>query len=537
MAAGLWAQQRMLPLDSPLYDEIDRLALEQGQAVPFASKPWSESEAKYYMELLGGVYPERSQQASFQDDQVSLVLSSQISLEGYLKTNWESSEGEYSVPWLYDYGDRLGLITIGSDIYLGERVYLGWDVELRQEHLADQLSDNYSNLRFNFDYYDVNFPFLAYGAYGGQNWTLFAGRGDLVLGPGISGQLVVSDNPDYLDQLRFSLWSRHFKYTGAMLYIQPYLSEAEQNLEAAYQGIDVDDLYDNKYIIFHRFDLLFFNRWNVGITEGLSWGGRTLDIRFFNPFILMHNFYEWDYAASLFSLDSQVTLAPGLQVYGQYMFNAITTPYEVARYGAEASAPAAGWMIGTQYLFPQPDENTADVSIGLEFVHTDPWLYTRETALTSFTWRRRELSNLEGGKPLITESLGYSWGNDTNLAMLWLHAGFPQAGLIQLHVDGSLSYVQDGEHGLTDYLYESDDGDDLTVLWDGINGDSTPSGTAEHYLILSASPSVDLQLGDSQKLTFSANSDMIMLWNAGHISGQKEFDAQLALGITWSMNR
>jgi hypothetical protein len=529
-AAALSAQQKLIPLDSPVYRELETAALRRGMAPPFDSRPWSEAEARYYYDLLDlPPHPSLRQFALLEDDGLLVNISPEVSLEGYLKTNQETAGSEYLVPWQYDYGDRLGLLNIESDVILGDGFYMGWEVDLMQENLADQKTGNPSNLALDFGYYDVNFPFVAYAAVGGDHWSASVGRHDLVLGPGYSGQLIVSDAPDWLDQLRFTLWHENFKYTGSLIYVQPYLT-GDSGTGEVKEVIDWtgEDYTASKYIVFHRFDFTFFKVWNFGISEGLTWGGRPLDLRMFNPFILMHNFYEWEHAASMFSLDSEVTIARGLQAYGQFMFNAITTPYEIERYGADAEPPAMGWMAGIQYVLPATGRSSLpDLRIGLEYVHTDPWLYIRETMLTSYAWRRRALSNLEGGKPLITKPLGYIWGPDSKVFMLYADGFVPLEGGSQVDFAASLSYIQDGEQELTTPYSD----------WELGNATATPSGTVEHYLLLNLAPAYDLPLSGSQRLRLSLNTDLLWLKNAGHVEGQDEFDAQFALGVTWSTNR
>jgi hypothetical protein len=524
VSAGLFAQQKIIPLDSPVYRDLETAAIRKGMAPPFDSRPWTVSEALYYYQTLGmAPHPSIRQFALLESDNLTINISPEFSLEGYLKSNQQTDGNNYLVPWLYDYGDRLGVVNIESDVILGDGFYMGWEIDLLQENLADQRSGNFSNLALDFGYYDVNFPFVAYGAAGGENWTALIGRSDLVLGPGYSGQLIVSDSPDWLDQLRFSLWHENFKYTGALIYVQPYLDSSEVLVVGARMG---DVFLDSKYLVFHRFDFTFFDIWNFAVSEGLSWGGRPLDLRMFNPFILMHNFYEWEYAASLFSLDSELTFAPGWQAYGQFMFNAITTPYEIRRYGADAEPPAMGWMAGIQYALPRAEDDV-DIRVGVEYVHTDPWLYIRETQLTSYSWRRRALSNLIGAKPLITKPIGYEWGPDSNVYLLYADGSLPLSIGPALDFEASLRYIEDGEQELTTPYSD----------WDGSSTASTPSGTPERYFLLALAPSLGFELGRSHRLILGLNADLLYLQNAGHNEGDNQFDAQFALGITWSSHR
>ena len=212
-------------------------------------------------------------------------------------------------------------------------------------------------------------------------------------------------------------------------------------------------------------------------------GGGILICVFLTPFIILHNFYEWNYASSLFSIDSQITILPGLTAYGQYMFNAIQSEYEQTRYNDESIPSASGWMAGISYGLPL-NLPPLSITLGAEFVHTDPWLYIREHALISYYWRRRAISNITGTDELISLPLGYSWGPDTNLFIFWTETHWDISPMLRFDLNLSLSIIHDGEQEITDPFSNSREAISLR----------TPSGTAEIYTIIHLEPPCLLDL-------------------------------------------
>ena len=517
----LGAEQKIIPLSSPIYDHIDDLYTQAWLAPPFNSRPWTEDEALYYYQGIDATpHPLLESRHIYSDEDLRINLSPSLSLEGYAKVDQGGTEN-HNIPWLYGYSDRLSLADLELGFHFGRNLYMGGTIPFMQEYLAVNRTGNFSNLILDFNYFESQFPASAYLGLGGEHWSLFLGRDELSMGPGYSGKLIVSNNPHWLDQLRFSTWWKDFKYTAAIIYNQPYLRDSERPDVEAMAGAN---FADSRYFIFHRFDLRFFNIWNVAITEGLSWGGRELDLRFFNPLIILHNFYEWSFASSLFSVDSQITVLPGLTAYGQFMFNAIQSEYEQTRYNDASIPSASGWMAGISYALPL-GLPPLRITLGAEFVHTDPWLYIREHALISYYWRRRAISNITGSDELIDLPLGYSWGPDTNLFIFWTETHWEISSMLLFDLNLSLSIVHDGEQEVTDPFSNSREAIALR----------TPSGIAEFYTIIHLEPQFSWTLDKHHRLIFRFNSDIFWIANAGHQQDVNAFDAQFALGITWNI--
>ena len=266
----LIAQQEIVPLSSPIYDHIDDLYARSWLAPPFNSRPWTKGEALYYYQRIDATpHPFLESRHIYSDGELGINISPKLSLEVYAKVDQVGGES-YDIPWLYGYNDRLPLVDLELELHLGENLYIGTTLPFRQEHLAVNRAGNLSNLILDFNYFESQFPASAYLSLGGDHWSFFLGRDELSMGPGYSGKLIVSNTPHWLDQLRFSTWGKDFKYTGAIIYNQPYLRDSERPDVETIAG---SNFADSRYLIFHRFDIRFFDIWNIAITEGLSWGG------------------------------------------------------------------------------------------------------------------------------------------------------------------------------------------------------------------------------------------------------------------------
>ena len=348
------------------------------------------------------------------------------------------------LPFLHGYDDQAPIVSVPSGVYVDDFLALEADFDLRQDPTSIDSSNYLSNIIPDFSYYDVSMPHRSYGAVQGQNWALALAREKLEIGVGSNSRLIVSDTPHFIDRLQFTLYFEVFQYFFALAYFEPWLTSAEtadDNTYWDYSETSEEEAEASKYLALHRFDFRPWPWLNLALTEGLMYGGKYPDLRLLNPLQIFHSFYEWEYSASIFSIEAAVTPLRGINLYGQFMFNQIQSTYEIERYGADAIPNARGWRAGAE----------ASTGIGpgifkavVEYTHTDPWLYIRENPLITYSWRRKVTSNVDGTR-ILTLPLGFVHGPDTD--SFWAQASYFLPGFGQAALSGE--YWVDGDKSIT----------------------------------------------------------------------------------------
>ncbi len=146
------------------------------------------------------------------------------------------------------------------------------------------------------------------------------GRDFLQLGPGRSGQLLISDNSRPFDMYHIRVGGRVFQFSfwGIMLNKRPLKDDQLRTLSVA----------ANRYLNGHRFSLNLKNRIFIGVSEVILYGGpeRTWELGFMNPFGIyyMHNVNLEPGASNgnvLYNLDWDLYLLPRLEIYGEFLLD------------------------------------------------------------------------------------------------------------------------------------------------------------------------------------------------------------------------
>jgi hypothetical protein len=335
--------------------------------------------------------------------------------------------------------------------------------------------------------------------------------------------LLISDTPDYYDFARLSFFSERFKYS--MLVGNLPLIIDEDDVDQAVVDFSNTAKYPNlltrstnRHIYVHRLDFKILKGLSIGASEALIVGNSPLSIRYFNPLMMMHNFFAgydndgWANGGmmdnSLFSVDINWMPIPSLSVYGQVLVDEFTASAEKG--GDNPTPDGFGFLAGVEY--GRAFKNWGALFYG-EFVYTDPYLYVDNSPFAAAIWWRRMIAN-DDDLAYRIRWLGHPGGRDT----LQFTAGgrFFLDDIIVL--TGELSYSARGEHGL---------------LWDWATGKSqaaekTPTGTPEHSVTISVAG----EWKPITSITLSGGLAGTVLVNRSHSAA---FGAETTIGVkyTW----
>lgn len=532
--------QEVIPVGDPIYDYLDLVMLEAGLPQASSFRPYTAQEFSEYLELLdlaelsprarslAGLIGERLQPAILTDQhgQFGFAGSGRVSAELYAK-------GSDDADYIFARTDRLPMLTLPIEMWFFESVYATTQVTLREdprlsagrwetityrngEGDQDPLDGNHFNwfsLDENLLQLDWYFPDRALISIGGPHWHLTYGRDDINVGNGSTGNLVLSDVPDYYDSLLLSTHWRFAKISAGYIYLEPWLTELDQ------ERLDSDEYFmrvrdyglPHKGLVFHQLELrplvnfphlpqllIFAGEMNV-------FGSQYPQIRDFNPLMIFHNWFAYERQNDSFLLGVNFVPLPHLELYGQYFLMEFDTPYEDG-----GNYPgAAGWMGGVR----ASHASEAGVFSGFaEYVLTDPLLYNRYHPLLTFVSRRRIWSYIEPDQFIYYDkTVGYRTGPDTAAFAGGIEYRLPP----QLAAELTYSYIAKGEKNTLSSYQETP-------------GESTPTGVPE----LTHVGELSVEYAPIPLLSVGGSVYLVHDRNVGHITDETRTDFQTKLNVT-----
>jgi hypothetical protein len=386
------------------------------------------------------------------------------------------------------------------------------------ENLVHENHWNLFSLEANVLELDWTFPFRGLISIGGPHWHVTYGRDSIELGNGRSGNLLLSSFPGYYDTLILSTHWNLFKYTASYTYLEPWLTQSDKDaIESGEYFMRLEDYgLPYKALMLHHLELrplINFDRLpgvTLFLSEAIMFGSQYPQLRDFNPFMIFHNWFEYERTNDSFLLGVNISPFRYLEGYYQFFLNEFDTEYEDG-----GNFPgAAGWMAGLIGTLPL---STGILTGYVEVAHTDPLLYNRYHPLIAFSSRKRIWSYVEPDQmTYINKPIGYFTGPDTIL------------------VTGSIAYrrppMLDSE---LEYFYIEKGEKDLESEYSETAGETTPTGIPElsHVvaLHLEYSPLPIVSVGGSVYYVYDTNVD--------HVEGVVRDDLQFAINFTVTLDK
>ena len=239
-------------------------------------------------------------------------------------------------------------------------------------------------------------PFRAGGSFGNDYFNFIIGRFPHSTGSGVTGNLIIGDNFNYQEVMLASLQSNHFTYNISITRFD------QQDMASAYHDKFTEDTkptitdplaggyyyytdfsrheFDGmqQFRINHRFDVTLFDKVRLALNLATIYNSHYgFDFRFFYPFVLGHNYYnyanqtyldEYDEANNIMSIEVEWALTEGLTFSSQLAMDQLQTPIEDS-----TSLPSAFGLLANLKYSTNTDNGT--VTGWLETVYTNPYLY------------------------------------------------------------------------------------------------------------------------------------------------------------------
>ena len=507
-----------------IYNDLRTLALEANKVIFSFTPPMSNYEIYKFLNSIvkddlsvwGQEIYEKVKKELFP---ASLFRSDNVAFSGslILKGNFSVRTNEQT-EWVLPELDRPELIKIPISINFMNFIQLHYEAAY-QGFPGERKEGSYinTNIPFTFDFWDGGGrPFKAFLSLGGDWWNVQIGRDRLSFGYAHTGNLLLSDTPDYYDFARLSLFNSFLKYSMVVSQIplsfnQSMVDKSIINFDD-YPGIQKRSI--NRYTYIHRLDVSADKKFSFGITEQMITGDSPIQLRYLSPLMFMHNYFsEYDYPAwgngkldsMLFSIDFQWLTVKNVSVYGQFIVNEFKIPSET-----NEDPNALGYLAGIEYYYPF---NKGTALFYLEFVYTDPYLYVDNSPLAASIWYRKMMANPVSGSRY--RWIGHPNGRDTITLMFgsWLSFGE------KLSVDIKAEYLIKGEHD---------------IVWDWTAGEQstderTPTGIPQHSVSLTAF--IEYKLTNSLSIQGGIANSIII--NTGH-KDLYLYGAEFSIGIRYA---
>ncbi|MGE4526322.1 MAG: hypothetical protein AB7D24_10590, partial [Sphaerochaeta sp.] len=352
-----------IPLDSPIYQEIDLLYRLHGIPLPSASRPWNTNEAVQILNML----PQQTQYKALQEqawqriktnktDNFSAKVTPTLALEAYTHTN--STDFKTFDDWIYSYDERQPLLDLSVSLQFSKSFLLetslqagvgGYtedkDIEkdletygigaILNQGSAKLVTSAYLYRRiFNTNIptadktLEPDFPRHSQLTYAGPWYAISLGRGPLSWGQGGSGNLVIGDHISNHTSLSASFFSQNTKVQFLYLFF-PDLSESNAG---------------NRIFLGHRIEFRPLTWARFSISENIMANADNLSPQYLDPTYIYHNIFDADNVNSIASIEADIALAKGLSLHGQFALDQFQLSSEKAK-----TANAIAYLGGLTY--------------------------------------------------------------------------------------------------------------------------------------------------------------------------------------------
>ena len=394
-----------------IYDDLESLCMEAKTEFFFETQPMTIGEIKFYLKKIS--YENLSDNGKALYDKVDKFLSKnedffpeeEVRLFGNIKTNpefyWKSNK---EIEWSFDYYVRDYFLTIPLIIGFSDYVTIEPDFVIGKNQPESAKPYNFTNIIYSGQQLEFMFPRFAYGAAGHafDKWGVdfYVGKEGLQL---------------YNTQLGSIVYNRTFE-TDAYCSLNLYTEYLKYSMHVA----QVDN---TKFLYMHQLNMRPFNWLKLHVLEG-SLLNAPFELRYLNPFMLMHqygswtqykhlmndtefNYYTEGHFCAYFGIMFEVLPFKNFRLYGLFSQNEILDAGGSRTDEALSVPDSIGGQLGMQYNILL---NNGDyLKNYLEAVYTSPYLYVKHSPDWSLY---RSRPNMQGGDNTITW-IGSPFGPDS----------------------------------------------------------------------------------------------------------------------------
>lgn len=453
------ATAAQIPLDSPLYQQMDTLYRLTGRPLPSSSRPWNTYEAIALLEAIAKDGPYESLRVSIArqlgadslhrvDETFGWRITPTISMEGYLHTN-PTDFTTYS-DWIYSYDQRRPMLDLDIAMQYGSTLYFATSLQAGVGAFSEDLdgpnnpkfgepvgalypkdtiilpttvhqyraviSSNLYTSGLNFE---ADFPRRSQLTVAGPWWAVSLGRGPRLWGHGITGNLIIGDHISNHTSLSASFFNPVSKI---------------QLLYLFFTNSQVSGM--NRMFLGHRFEFQPLPWARLSVSENIMVLVDGLSPQFFDPTYIYHGVYDPARANAIAALEMEFAITRGLSLHVQGGLDQFQLPSETA-----STANAMAWLANLSYSWQHARGYWTAQS---EFVMIDPSFYRRQNI--DFLVARDLIKNQNHLPAYIIDYLGHRWGSDSVVCTAQIGYFVPDllelSGAISIHRQGEMVYTK-----------------------------------------------------------------------------------------------
>ncbi len=358
-----------------VYSSIAAVAIDSGR-VSFADRmPLSIREVKFFLDgidydsLSEGGRTEYDRILSYCNEKgfefgpelLTFGVEPEVAVEGYYKS-------EQDVNWNYDRYRRGTMLLVPAKIEAGDYLTMSFDAKLGQNKGAMAKHWNFTNLIYDIEDIDINFPdtgYLSTGCNLGDRagLTFQIGQGARSFGRSLTGNVVQSEYFTGASYADLNLYCNYFRYEMLM------------------NQFSVD-----KYMYIHEIAFTGFKKVQLTVLEGLLVYA-PFELRFMNPWTVYHGFSAWrdynrkrtgaeDHTSDYLGIKLEVTPVRGLRLYSMFAMTQFQTPYETSNYSDDNTPNGLAFQAGIESFIPY---RGGFFHAWLEGTYTQPYIYIKES--------------------------------------------------------------------------------------------------------------------------------------------------------------
>ena len=474
----------------------------------------------------------------------SITIKGDVNLEGYLELGdlslpqraKDSSYLDYDSSWFIATSkERKSLFDVGASFTFLDNAYAVFDYNFSRDMIEP---DDIWGSRFSSNVslkHTESYPYNAGLSLGNSYLNFMAARGCVSLGEGYTGNTAIGDNFDYQEFTRLSLFS-------------PFLSVSLRL--TSFDSSHSSKLNDNPYALIsprfsgykqlrHEvgFEAMFFKNFRLTFSLlNLLDTTSASDIRFLNPFIVLHNMFNYT-KDNIFEANNMLTgdiswaIGKKWNLYLQFTMDQTQSKGEQEAYGEKLDPNAFGYLFNISY---SDYISNGILDIYSEFVYNDPGMYLNSKFYKSqddntitvedtgfYSWSQDWLLGYwRSSKGNDVHYAGYKYGPD---CIVFSIGGEYRKTLYSLK--SSILYMAHGEKGRGDNLNN--------YTFDGIDSRATfnskaPYGTVEHTILLSLESSINI----NENVSLSLGGAWSCVFNHLNEKGRNKDSLQLVFGVT-----
>ena len=459
------ATPAQIPLDSPIYQEMDTLYRLTGRPLPSSSRPWNTYEALQMLESVptGGQYAElrntiadRLNDTSIKrvSDTFAWRITPTLAVESYIHTN--PTGFKTYADWMYSYDERKPMLDLDIAMQYGATFYFATSLEARVGAYSETLDpkpgasttydgpigalfdaktvtlvDSAYSYRevFNTNIYrsglnfEADFPRRSQLTAAGPWWEVTLGRGPRKWGHGLTGDLIIGSHISNHTSLSASFFTPTAKIQFLYLFFTDFMTKTK-----------------NRVFLGHRFEFQPLSWARFTISENIMVLVNGISPELFDPTYMYHNVYDEDFANAIAGVEAEFAIASGLSFHTQIALDQFQLASET---GSEANALAL--LANLTYSWQQQRGYWTGQA---EFVMIDPAFYRRHKV--DFLVARDLLKNQRSGVVII-DYLGHRWGSDSLVYSANIGYFIPNlldvAGSVTIHRQGEMTYREPHDFG------------------------------------------------------------------------------------------